>query len=156
MIFVCHLVRRWPIKVKLLWFRWVSTFEIAYGSRKTFDALCCECWDLRCWRWCSMKQIPLSLLNLDSIESYILRNFDLIIFFLMRWHFARAIAQLFIHHSVRLCTFVYMEAYLSEIGRDDHLWKSFAYAQLFFSLSLSFLEKKYSHSISWLDHKHCY
>lgn len=43
----------------------------------------------------------------------------------------------------RLCSFVFMEAYLSEIGCDDHLWKPFAYARLIFSLSdRRFLRKK--------------
>lgn len=70
-------------------------------------------------------------LNLELATWRLLRNFDLIIFFLMRRHFATADfffssqAQL---HIRRLCTFVPMETYLSEIGCCDHLWKSFAYA----------------------------
>lgn len=122
-------------KVKLL--RWVSMFEIANGSRKTPMH---PCWgvegDVR------SRQIPLSLLNLDSLEAHILRNFDLIIFFFScvdTLHEQRT-AQLF---STIPRSFVHFCVYGGLFIRN-WMWRPFMEVVCLcstFSHSMSFLEK---------------
>lgn len=135
--FVCHVVRANKSETDLKESScWVSASRVRF--KEDFDAL------LRCWRWCSIETD--SVIDQFGAAAY-------------AWSFSETRSNHLFSHALTLrfllifqthetatfstptCTFVYMEAYLSKIGRHCHLWKPFAYAELFHLSLCSFLRK---------------